>query len=336
MLTLPAIDDPGGRAQRVIIGSRDFGGRQEACELLDGRIAVERHREAIEVVSPLPPKQRLRRRIERGEVVARPEFLVVDTVAAFDLAVLLGATGFDVAVANTCLLDGQREGQREFGTVVALQAAHRERHRAAEFRKEVEARALVQLSIEAEHAEARAIVQGSGLISLLAVDLDDLDVHLDGVAGVGHLEQSKRAWLRRPPASSGQPREPQTHERLLDCRGRQISLVNPTQPDPGPRGAVPQLPTGVLEQAHHVFGDARLSLGRITRDEPCNLLLAPSVTPFPDGLAVQTKPPARRQQAVRNGILDDRQPLLDSKAVPRGDDCLAYLSHETPLSFVPR
>ena len=86
---------------------------------------MERHREEIEVVSPLPPEQRLRRHIERGEGVARPEFLVVDTVAAFDLAVLLGASGFDVAVANTRLLDGQREGQREFGAVVALQPANR-------------------------------------------------------------------------------------------------------------------------------------------------------------------------------------------------------------------
>src|SRR2546425_12933004 len=105
MLTPLAIDDPGGRAQRVIIGSRDFGGRQETCELLDGGVAVERHREAIEVVSPLPPEQRLCRCIERGEGVARPKFLVVDTVAAFDLAVLLGAAGLDVAVANTGLLD---------------------------------------------------------------------------------------------------------------------------------------------------------------------------------------------------------------------------------------
>ena len=127
MLTPAAINDPGGRAQRVIIGSRDFGGRQEACELFDGRIAVERHRESIEVVGPLPPEQRLRRHIERGEGVAGPELLVVDTVAAFDLAVLLGASGLDVPVTNTSLLDGQREGQREFGTVVALQPANRER-----------------------------------------------------------------------------------------------------------------------------------------------------------------------------------------------------------------
>lgn len=43
---------------------------------------------------------RLRSPIERCEGVASPEFLAVDTVAAFHLPVLLGAPGLDVAVAN--------------------------------------------------------------------------------------------------------------------------------------------------------------------------------------------------------------------------------------------
>jgi len=50
--------------------------------------------------------------------MASPELFLVNPMTAFDLAVLLGPARSDIPMANTRRLYGQRERQRELGSVV--------------------------------------------------------------------------------------------------------------------------------------------------------------------------------------------------------------------------
>jgi hypothetical protein len=70
------------------------------------------------VVPSLPVCQRrLGVRLPR-EAVLTPEFLLVDAMTAFHLAVLLRTARLDVPVANARRFDGQLERQRKFAAVV--------------------------------------------------------------------------------------------------------------------------------------------------------------------------------------------------------------------------
>ena len=75
------------------------------------------------VVVPLPDSEPNNSRIEIVEAPPTPELLLIDSVAAFDLAVLLGAPRLDVAVPNPKRFDGEGEGERELLPVVALELA---------------------------------------------------------------------------------------------------------------------------------------------------------------------------------------------------------------------
>ena len=79
---------------------------------------MQGHREALEVVDALPVPERGRRLIERIEGITRPELLVVDPMATFDLAVLIRPPRLDVSEFDASLLHGQREREGELGAVV--------------------------------------------------------------------------------------------------------------------------------------------------------------------------------------------------------------------------
>jgi len=61
-------------------------------------------------------------------------------MAPLDLAVLLGSTQSDIAMANARNLHREREGQSELGTVAKLQLPDGKRKRPSQFTKEVKAR----------------------------------------------------------------------------------------------------------------------------------------------------------------------------------------------------
>jgi len=63
------------------------------------------------VVRGFPGAQADGRGIEVAESVAAPEFFLVDSMTAFDLAVLLGPARPDVAMTNPQRLHRQREGK---------------------------------------------------------------------------------------------------------------------------------------------------------------------------------------------------------------------------------
>src|SRR5882724_1525555 len=134
-----------------------------------------------------------------------PELLVVDAVAALDLAVLLRTARADVAVANPGALDRQDEGERELGAVVSLNLANRKREGPDELSEEAETREHVEPRIETQDPEAGAVVTGRVLVGLATRDPDDLDVNLDRLSWRRLLEQfqlprpappfcSLRAW----------------------------------------------------------------------------------------------------------------------------------------------
>ena len=86
-----------------------------------GRCAtVEREGEAFVVVSALPASEGFSGRLEVLEAVPPPELLVVDPMAALNLAVLLRAPGPNVSVADPGGLDPEHEGKRELLPMVAL------------------------------------------------------------------------------------------------------------------------------------------------------------------------------------------------------------------------
>src|SRR4029077_14704286 len=80
---------------------------------------------------------------EAAEGLATPELFPVDPVAAFDLAVLLGAPRPDVAMRDPGFLDGEREGQGKCVPVVGLHLAEGEREGGLDLPEERDAGAVV-------------------------------------------------------------------------------------------------------------------------------------------------------------------------------------------------
>jgi hypothetical protein len=79
--------------------------REHGLEFLGRRPTVQRQREPLVVVALLPRRQWTFGIVLCVEVVATPELLIVDAMAAFDLAILLRAPRFDVAMTNAGRFD---------------------------------------------------------------------------------------------------------------------------------------------------------------------------------------------------------------------------------------
>src|SRR5215510_5754633 len=173
------------------------GGGKDGRQLLEGRSAVQGHREPHLVVYALPAVQRGSGSLERLEGVPAPELFGVDSVAAFDLAVLVGPTRLDVAVPDSPALDGEEERERKLLPVVGLHFANGKGEGLDHLAEELLADAHVQPPIETKDPEPRAVIDGGVLVGLPAVDLHDFDVDLDRLAGRRLLEQ-----LELPPCPS--------------------------------------------------------------------------------------------------------------------------------------
>ncbi len=76
---------------------------------------------------------RRRQRVSKCRSAGGPELFLVDPVAPFDLAVLLGAAGLDVPMSDPHGLNGDREGERKLLPLVALQLLDRDGKRPADF-----------------------------------------------------------------------------------------------------------------------------------------------------------------------------------------------------------
>ena len=129
--------------------------RTDSRELLCWCAAVQRQGEAFVVIPSLPVAQRGLGVSARGKRLAGPEFLAVNAMTSFHLAVLLRPSRFDVAMPHAGCLDRETKREREFRTVVALNLPNGERQRAGEFSQEVETGVLIQAGVESEHSHPR-------------------------------------------------------------------------------------------------------------------------------------------------------------------------------------
>ena len=102
-------------------GHERSGRREDGRQLLNGRPALERHREPHLVVEALPVAERDVRGGESLEAVPTPELLGINPVAPLDLAVLVRPAGLDVSMADPPALDGEEEGERELCVSIRLQ-----------------------------------------------------------------------------------------------------------------------------------------------------------------------------------------------------------------------
>lgn len=107
----------------------DDAGCEHGLQFLCGRSPVQGQREAIVVVSLLPVGQWAFGLRLHLEVVTAPELLIIDAMTAFDLAILLRAPRFDVAVTNAELFDGQLEREWTCAAIVTLPRLDPERQR---------------------------------------------------------------------------------------------------------------------------------------------------------------------------------------------------------------
>src|SRR5712664_122848 len=99
--------------------------------------------EAFIGVPGLPAPQGGGGRLEVREALPAPELLLIDPMAPFDLAVLLGPAGSDIPMADPGGFDPQHKGEGELLAVITLQALDGEREGRSELGQEGEARAVM-------------------------------------------------------------------------------------------------------------------------------------------------------------------------------------------------
>lgn len=73
------------------------------------------------VVGVLPSWECPRRLFVGAKIVAAPELLLVDPMAALHLPVLLGTAGPDISMVDSGLCYGERKRQGKFGSIVGLE-----------------------------------------------------------------------------------------------------------------------------------------------------------------------------------------------------------------------
>src|SRR6266536_1215018 len=228
---------------------------KDGRQLLGRGPALESHREPLRVVARLPRTEGARGFGEGAEGGAAPELLVVDAVAAFDFAVLLGAPRLDVPVSEAGELDGQHKVEREFGAVIGLHLLDREGQYLAELGEEVDTGARIEPGEETQDAIAGAVVAGRVLVGLRPVDGHHLDVDLDGLARRRLLEQFELPG--RPPRRFGAlgAGQAEIHADPRDGLGGHLDLVDPEKPEARAAGAPAELAARRLDEADGLRGD---------------------------------------------------------------------------------
>src|SRR5436309_11710568 len=134
--------------------------------------------------------------------------------------------------------------------------------------------------VEAQHAEARAVVQGGVLKGPAACDPHELHVDLNRLSRLGLFEQLHLAGLAL--ARAPEARQPDVTEDPLDRAHGEPNPVHALEPQPSTRGSVAELRAGVADQ---VDGRRRHPPGPmpgIRRHEPLEAATAPAVPPPPD------------------------------------------------------
>jgi hypothetical protein len=200
----------------------------------------------------------------------------------------------------------------------AMQKSRAGRERSTHFTEEVGARVLIQAPIETEHAKARAVVDGGVLKHARALQGDDLDVDLHGIARLILLEEpqlSRAAPLFR----LRKVRHPDRTKYALDRGGAHGDLVHTQQSDARARRAEVVITTRFRNPAHDLGCQPTGSLIRIARHQSLQPSLSPCDVPPADRLPIQPEVPRRGAQAMRLGVEHHRLTVLDAPTVAGGE-----------------
>src|SRR5581483_4744362 len=249
------------------------------------------------------------RRRKAGERRSTPKFLVINTMAAFDFAVLLRTPRLDVAQPHPRLLHREGKRQREFGAVVPLQVPDGTRECGAQCREEGVTGLLIVLRIETEKSVAGTVINGGVLEARGAGDFDFFDIHLHTVSRP--LATKEGEWPRAPvrPPTEGWIPEPMT-----DAANRGSSDPDPmhaVQPDAGADRPVLKIAAGVLNQRDGRIRNAACPHRGIARDQAREAGGLPAATPRADRLPIQAKPPGGSFDAMFGGVGHDGETALD-------------------------
>lgn len=207
---------------------------------------MEGHGEALVIVVPLPGQQSVGRRSELGKRRAAPKFFFVDTMTAFDLAVLFRTSRLNVTQLYPRLLDGERKGEREFGAVVDLEFPDRKRECGLEGGEERMAGPLILLGVEAEDPVAGAVIDGGVLEVLSASHADFFDIDLHAVSRSLAAEECQLPWTPLGLAAEWWVAAP-----VADAANRGGGDPDPMhafQPDSGTDCPILEVAAGVLNQ----------------------------------------------------------------------------------------
>lgn len=283
-------------------------------QLLERCPSRQRQGKAFVVVDALPLAEMRLGLVQRRELMAAPELFVIDAVAGFDLATLLGPARLDVAVANAVGLDGEAEGQRKLCPVVALELPNREREHLLELLKEVQAHVLIEPRIEAQDAEARAVVQCRVLEDSGPLQLDDLDVDLDGLSRLLFLKQLQLWW---PPSRRlTQRRQAETANGSLNRPRVDVEVVHTTEPDLRSRRAPPALRPNDANQFQRCESQSSCPMLGASREETLVARGFPPGDPGSDRVAVKAEVPTGPLDPMFPGVFNHATPLLDTELVP--------------------
>ena len=261
------------------------------------------------IVAAFPGQEGLGRWCESVEGGAAPEFFFIHPVTAFDLSILLGAPGFDIAEPHPCLLHRECKGQWEFGAVVHLQFSDGKGECRLDGRQERVAGLLILLRIETEDPIAGTVINGGVLETFGASDFDFFDIHLNTIARPFAAEEGKLP--RTPLRLSAEGRIPQSTTDPLNRRGRDPNPMHALKPDAGADRPEVELSPRLLYQGHSRVRDAAWPDRGIARNETRETHCLPTASPDADGLAIQAKPPGGSLDSMFSCILHNSQTALD-------------------------
>ena len=165
----------------------------------------------------------------------------------------------------------------------------------------------MQTPVQAQHAEARTVVQGGVLKRPAICDLHILHVDLDRFSRFRLLEEFH---LPRFPLA-GPPQAGQSHvtEHALNRSHGQPDPMGALQPEARPRGPVAELLARMADQLQGCGRYPARPVPRIGRQQPLNACGPPPLPPPPDCPGTDSIVPASGGRPVCPRILEHNQPM---------------------------
>jgi len=231
-------------------------------------------------------------------------------------------------------LDPEHEGKRELLAMVALHSLDGERKGPPELSQERETRAVMQTSVQAQHAVARAVVQGGVLKRPAARDPHVLHVDLHRLSWFRLFEQPHLAGF--PLAGPAQPRHPNVPKHTLNRAHGEPNPMHALQPEARTSCPVAELLAGVADQLERRGRHLASPMPRIGRHQPLDTTAPPALPPPTNRPSTDSVVPARGCWPVCPCVLQYDQAMPHPRPVLRPNLHIAELDHWPPLIWTAR